>query len=120
MSDRITITGISGHGFHGVLESERATGQVFVIDLVVETDIAAAAATDDLHKTVDYSAVALAVHEVIVGPPVNLIETLAERIAHMVLAQWPVDAVEVTVHKPDAPIAVPVTRVSVQIRRERS
>lgn len=119
MSDRITITGITGHGYHGVLASEKADGQPFSIDVVLETDIRPAAASDDLGLTIDYSVIAELVHAHITGEGFDLIETLVERIAAAVLAACPATAVEVTVHKPNAPIAVPFADVSISIRRER-
>ena len=119
MSDRIAITGITGHGFHGVLEFEKANGQEFSVDVVLETDIRAAAATDDLTRTIDYGVIAELVHAHITGEGYDLIETLAERIAAAVLAACSASAVEITVHKPSAPITVPFTDVSISIRRER-
>lgn len=119
MSDRITITGISGHGYHGVLASEKAEGQPFIVDVVLETDIRPAAADDDLTRTIDYSVIAELVHAHITGEGHDLIETLTDRIAAAILAACPADAVEVTVHKPNAPIAVPFADVSISVRRER-
>lgn len=86
MKDRIELIGLRGKGFHGVFEQERRTGQDFVVDLALVVDTRAAAASDDLSHTVDYGAVASAVYELITGAPVNLIETLAERIAEFVSA----------------------------------
>lgn len=119
MTDRITITGISGHGFHGVLDFEKATGQTFIVDVALETDTRAAAATDDLTRTIDYGVIAELVHGQITGVGYDLIETLAERIADAVLGACAASAVEVTVHKPGAPITVPFADVSIAIRRER-
>jgi dihydroneopterin aldolase len=119
VSDRITITGISGHGFHGVLDFEKVAGQVFFVDVSLETDVRAAATADDLELTIDYGAIAELVHGRIVGEGFDLIETLAERIAADILAACAASAVEVTVHKPAAPITVPFTDVSIAIRRER-
>ncbi len=119
MKDRITITGITGHGFHGVLDFEKAEGQSFSIDVVLETDIRSAAASDDLTRTIDYGVIAELVHSHITGEGYDLIETLAERIAAAILAACSASAVEVTVHKPNAPITVPFTDVSISIRRER-
>jgi dihydroneopterin aldolase len=118
-ADRIALTGLRVRGFHGVFEHERRDGQEFVVDVLLETDVTAAAATDDLAATVDYSVVARAVHEIVTGEPVDLIETLAVRIATAALAHGAVAAVEVTVHKPDAPVGVPVDDVVVRVRRSR-
>ncbi|MEY4137007.1 MAG: hypothetical protein RL205_1135 [Actinomycetota bacterium] len=119
MTDRITITGISGHGFHGVLDFEKAEGQTLIVDVVLETDIRAAAAADDLALTIDYGVIAELVHAQITGEAYDLIETLVERIAEAVLEASSATAVEITVHKPSAPIAVPFSDVSISIRRER-
>ncbi len=116
---RIEVRGIRGHGFHGVLADERRDGQEFHVDVLLEVDATMAAATDDLHHTVDYGAVAALVHAHITGEPHALIETLAQRIADAVIAIDRVDAVEVAVHKPPAPIPVPFDDVVVTVRRER-
>lgn len=118
--DRVTLTGLRAHGYHGVLESERRDGQEFVVDVACELDVSTAGRTDDLSDTVDYAALATAVNSDIVGDPVQLIETLAERVAQTCLAHPPVVAVEVTVHKPTAPIPVPFDDVTVTVRRSAS
>jgi dihydroneopterin aldolase len=117
MSDSITIKGIRGFGFHGVLPEERRIGQEFVVDLKLNLDLRKAAANDDLALTVHYGEVAQVVVEVIQGPAVDLIETLAEKIASQVLRFELVVSVDVEVHKPQAPIPVPFTDVSVKISR---
>lgn len=120
MSDRITLTGLAAVGYHGVFDHERRDGQQFIVDVVVELDIRAAATSDDLAHTVNYADVAARVEDHITGEPVNLIETLAERIAQDVLGMYLVTAVEVTVHKPSAPIPSTFSDVAVTIRRSRS
>lgn len=118
--DRIVLKGVRGRGFHGVLAAERETVQVFLVDVVLGVmSIAKAAKTDDLRHTIDYGGIAMAVVEIIEGPAVNLLETLATRIADRCLEFDYVRAVTVTVHKPDAPIPVPFTDVSVRITRTR-
>jgi len=119
-SDRITLTGLRASAFHGVLEHERRTGQVFIIDVTVWLDLEAAAAGDDLDLTVHYGELAEEVVAAVETEPVDLIETVAERVAGVALAHAPVQRVEVTVHKPSAPIAVPFSDVSVTIDRQRS
>lgn len=122
MSDLITLKGLRVRGFHGVLAHERATGQDFVIDVSLHLDTSAAGACDDLAATVNYAELAQAVHDIVAGEPVNLIETLAERIAATALASGAgvdpfVTAAEVTVHKPGAPIPLDFEDVSVSVRR---
>ena len=119
-SDRITLSGLRGRGLHGVYPRERIEGQTFVVDAVLEVDTRAAAAGDDLARTADYGSIAQRLVAAIEGEPVNLIETLASRLASICLADPAVLAVEITVHKPDAPITVPFDDVSVTIRRERN
>jgi 7,8-dihydroneopterin aldolase/epimerase/oxygenase len=119
-SDRITLSGLRGRGLHGVYPRERLEGQTFVVDAVLELDTRAAAAGDDLARTADYGSIAEKLVGVIEGEPVNLIETLASRLAGICLADPVVTAVEITVHKPDAPITVPFEDVSVTIRRQRT
>ncbi len=118
--DRIALTGIAAIGYHGVLDVERRDGQPFVADVVLHLDTRRAAAGDDLTRTVDYGVIARRVHAVLAGEPVALIETVAERIAATVLANPAVQVVDVTVHKPQAPIDVPFGDVVVAIRRDRT
>jgi dihydroneopterin aldolase len=119
MSDSITIRGIRGTGFHGVFEHERVEGQEFIVDVTLTLDTSVAAGSDALADTVDYGAVASEVHGLIVGAPVDLIETLAERIATACLSRSAVRSVDVAVHKPKAPITVPFEDVEVRIHRDR-
>lgn len=119
MSDTIAVRGLRVRGFHGVLAEERAVGQLFVVDVELTVDTRAAAAGDDLSLTVDYSSLAHLLAEVIGGEPVALIETLAQRLADVCLADPMVLAVDVTVHKPDAPVGLPVSDIVVAIHRER-
>ena len=115
--DRIGVTGIAARGFHGVFEHEKRDGQTFIVDVILGVDTRAAAETDDLAYTVNYGAVAAAVVEIIEGEPFDLIETLAQRIADACLALAGVLAVEVIVHKPEAPVGVTFGDVTVSIVR---
>jgi len=117
--DRIRLTGISATGYHGVLPDERRDGQTFVADVVLHVDTRAAAAADRLERTVDYAAVASGVAAVLAGEPADLVETVAERIAALALGYPGVAAVDVVVHKPQAPIPVPFADVAVEIHRSR-
>ncbi|NNU26061.1 2-amino-4-hydroxy-6-hydroxymethyldihydropteridine diphosphokinase [Isoptericola sediminis] len=117
--DQIRLTGVTATGHHGVLPEERAEGQTFRADVVLHLDVRAAAGADDLAATVSYAEVAEDVHDVLCGPPVDLVETLAERIAAVVLEHPAVQAVDVRVHKPEAPIAVPFDDVEIVVRRDR-
>lgn len=118
--DQIRLTGITALGYHGVFEHERRDGQTFVADVVVHLDTRRAAARDDLAHTLNYGELAEQVAAVLSGEPVDLIETVAERIAATVLASGIVQAVDVAVHKPNAPIQVPFDDVVVAIHRDRT
>lgn len=115
--DRILLTGISAEGFHGVFEHERRDGQVFVVDAVLSVDLTAAGNSDALTDTVHYGELAQAIADDIAGPPLNLIEALAQRIAHTCLADARVTEATVTVHKPQAPVPVPFSDVAVTVTR---
>ena len=120
MMDRIEVRGVTAVGRHGVYAAERARGQRFAVDVVLSVDTAPAAASDDLADTVDYGALARRVAAVLEGPPVALLETLAQRVADECLADPRVGAVQVTVHKPDAPLDVTVADVAVTLARAQS
>lgn len=115
--DVIEIRGIRGFGRHGVFDHERADGQEFVVDVRLELDTRPAAASDDLADTVNYGVVAEQVHKAIETDPVDLIETLAQRIADLCLADERVTATAVTIHKPSAPISVPFDDVVLTVQR---
>jgi dihydroneopterin aldolase len=105
------------YGHHGVFEHERRDGQDFLVDAELEMSTAAAAAADDLADTVDYGDLATRLAAVISGEAVNLLETLAARLADECLADPRVEAATVTVHKPQAPIPLTFADVAVTIRR---
>lgn len=115
--DQIVLTGLRATAFHGVFDHERRDGQVFVLDVTVHLDFAAAAASDDLDSTIHYGVLAEEVVAAVERDPVDLIETVAERIAQTVLAHAAARLVTVTVHKPSAPITVPFDDVAVTITR---
>ena len=118
-ADRITLTGLRASAFHGVLEHERANGQLFLIDVVVHLSLREAGTSDDLGATIDYGELSGRIVRAVESDPVDLIETVAERVAALVLEYPLAQLVEVTVHKPSAPIAVPFGDVSVTIMRGR-
>ncbi|KAA9394174.1 dihydroneopterin aldolase [Kocuria coralli] len=118
--DRITLTGVTGRGFHGVLAEEKRDGQPFIVDAVMYLDLRPAGRTDDLSRTVHYGEIAELIHHEIESRPVELIETLADRTARLILERYPsVDRVDLTVNKPEAPITVPFGNVAVSVSRER-
>lgn len=115
--DVLTLTGLEVFAHHGVFDFERENGQLFVLDVQLWLDTAGAAGGDDLAQTVHYGELAEEIAAAVAGDPVDLIETLAERVAGVVLAHPPVRQTRVVVHKPDAPITVPFADVSVTITR---
>jgi len=117
--DRLAIRGIEVFAHHGVFGFERREGQKFVIDLVLGVQTAPAAASDDLKDTVDYGSVVARVVEAATSEPVDLIETLAQRVADVVLREPRVEWVDVTLHKPNAPIAATFDDVALTITRSR-
>jgi dihydropteroate synthase len=118
-SDRITLTGLEVFAHHGYFAFEREQGQRFVIDAEVDVDLRAAAAGDELAQTVNYAELAGAILEAAANDPVDLIETLAERVARVALGFAAVQRARITVHKPDAPIDATFGDVSVTIERGR-
>jgi 7,8-dihydroneopterin aldolase/epimerase/oxygenase len=119
VADRIELRGLVVRGHHGVFEHERRDGQDFVVDVTVWIDLAPAAASDDLADTVDYGVLAQRAAAIVAGPPRDLIETVAAEIADDVMADERLHAVEVVVHKPDAPIPLTFADVAVVARRSR-
>ena len=119
MSDRIELRGLRVRGHHGVFEHERRDGQEFVVDVTVWMDLAPAAASDDLTDTLHYGELAERTAAIVAGEPCNLIETVAARVAEMVMTDTRAHAAEVTVHKPQAPIPLVFADVAVVARRSR-
>jgi dihydroneopterin aldolase len=118
--DRIELRGLRVRGHHGVFAHERRDGQDFVVDVTAWLDLRAAAASDDLADTLDYGALARRVAAIVGGEPCDLIETVAGRIADEVLTDARVRAVEVVLHKPQAPIPVEFADVAVVMHRSRA
>lgn len=119
MTDRIELSGLKVRGNHGVFADERSDGQDFVVDITVWMDLSAAAASDALADTYDYGVLAQRAADIVAGPARDLIETVAAEIAEDVLGDERVVTVEVTVHKPHAPIPLTFADVAVVARRSR-
>jgi 7,8-dihydroneopterin aldolase/epimerase/oxygenase len=117
---QITLSGLRVRGRHGVFAFEREQGQDFVIDVRLELDLVPAAASDDVADTVHYGELAGRLAEIVGGEPVNLIETLADRLLTACLDDDRVSTAEVTVHKPQAPIPLEFADVAVTLRRSRA
>lgn len=119
MSDRIELRGLTVRGNHGVFDFEKRDGQDFVVDITVWMDLTQAAATDDLKRTMHYGELAEAAAAIIAGPSRDLIETVSAEIADHVMTDERVQAVEVMLHKPSAPIPLTFTDVAVVAHRTR-
>lgn len=119
MADRIALTGLQVRGNHGVFDHEKRDGQDFLVDITVWLDLGDAAATDDLTKTLHYGELAEMAAGIVGGEPRDLIETVAAEIADEVMKDERAYAVEVTLHKPHAPIPLSFADVAVTIRRSR-
>lgn len=119
MADRITLRGLQVHAFHGAYPAEAAEGQTFLVDVELELDLAAAAGSDDLGDTVDYSGLAADITSVVAGERWNLIERVAGRVADVALGHPRVAGARVTIHKPNAPMPYEFSDVSVTLYRTR-
>lgn len=120
MADRIELKGLEGYGYHGVFEHEKREGQRFIVDITCWADLRPAAETDDLNQTINYAELAELAHGIITGEPFDLIEAVAGTIADKAMAAFPIlHAVEVTVHKPQAPIPLSFADVAVVARRSK-
>jgi 7,8-dihydroneopterin aldolase/epimerase/oxygenase len=117
--DTIKMTGIDVYAYHGAHPAEKELGQRFVIDVELSTDLRTPAASDAMADALDYTLVHASIVELTAGESCNLIETLADRISRMLLKEFPLEAVRVTVHKPNPPISNFLGAVAVTIERSR-
>ncbi len=120
MTDRIMLQGMQFYGYHGVNPEERVLGQRYVVDLTADLDLSRAGQSDRLEDTVSYSHIYRTVRAVMEGEPRNLLESAAQAIADRLLAEFPLDAVSVTVKKPNPPVrGSSIELAAVQIYRTR-
>ena len=117
MSDTITLTGIRIEAAHGVLAKEKQYPQTFIVDATLHLDLSKAGLSDKLSDTVDYGQIARRIVSTVKSEQVNLLEYLANKIATAILLTPAIEAVDVTIHKPQAPLVVPFSDVSVSIHR---
>ena len=118
--DRIALSGMKFYGYHGCLTEERAKGQEFYVDVNVALSLRRAGKSDELKNTVNYAAVFEIVKSVVEGQSYHLIEAVAEHIADLVLERYPeVRTIEVTVHKPAAPLPGNFQDAAVTIQRSQ-
>ncbi|MGH8903468.1 MAG: dihydroneopterin aldolase [Egibacteraceae bacterium] len=117
--DRVEIRGLRVFGRHGLLEREQREGQPFVVDVTLELDLSRAAMSDALVDTVDYRALAQRLAETVGRTRFDLIEALAAHLANLALSDERVQAAEVRVAKPQAPVTVQLGEVAVVVRRVR-
>ncbi|HCT9179917.1 TPA: dihydroneopterin aldolase [Corynebacterium aurimucosum] len=118
MADRIELTGLECFGYHGVFEEEKKTGQPFIVDVTCWLDTAGI--EDDLSGTVNYAELADVAANIVEGPSRDLIETVAAEVAETAMQRFEIlHAIEVTIHKPKAPIPRTFADVAVVARRSR-
>lgn len=117
--DELSVSGIECFAHHGVFDFEKREGQTFVVDLVLGIDTRPAAASDDLADTVNYGTLVMDVKAAVESEPVDLIETVVQRIADTCLSDRRVEWARVTLHKPDAPIDATYSDVALTITRTR-
>ena len=119
--DRIVLDHMEFYGYHGCLPVVGVVGVWLFVVLSLQLVLRAAGVLDDLGQTVNYADVFTKIRGIVEGEPCQLIEAVAERIASMVLREYPrVQCVDVTVHKPSAPIPGDFRDVAVAITRERA
>ena len=119
--DKVYVEGMEFYGYHGVFEEENKLGQRFKVDLTAELDLSKAGQTDDLSYTINYAELYSVCRGIGEGEPVNLVETLAERIADTVLKKFePVQQCTVKVIKPDPPIPGHYKSVAIEMTRKKS
>ena len=119
MNDRVELRGIEVLAKHGVLEKEQERAQMFKVDVTAFTDLTVPAGTDDLSDALDYAELAMEIREVVGSESHQLIETVAARVADVVMAHQQISRSLVTIHKPDAPIDLVFEDVSVTLERVR-
>lgn len=119
MTDSIVLSGIEVVATHGVLAAEKSKPQPFVVDVSIGLDLSLPGESDDLSDTIDYGQVAQEIHDIVQVHSFNLIEKIAVEIAEKIIEDPRVVDISVTVHKPEAPIAVPFSDVAVTVRRSR-
>lgn len=119
MTDRVDLTGIEVYAKHGVLEFEQSQAQIFVVDVTAYIDLSVPGTSDDLDDTLDYGELALEVREVVGSESYALIERVATSVADVVLAHKRVERAVVTIHKPNAPVEVAFSDISVTVDRTR-
>ncbi|WP_046096316.1 dihydroneopterin aldolase [Corynebacterium ulcerans] len=112
--DRIELKGLKGYAYHGVFEHEKREGQEFLVDITCWLTFPA---QDDLTQTAHYGELAQLAYGILTGEPRDLIETVASEIADTAMSAFPLSAIEVTVHKPHAPIPLEFADVAVVARR---
>ncbi len=116
--DEIRIEELKVYAYHGVFPEENKKGQNFYINAVLYTDTRNAGLEDDLALSTDYGEVVQFISDTMQEKAYRLIETAAERLAEAVLLTFPrIHAIDLEIRKPEAPISLPFSSVSVKINR---
>lgn len=120
MADKIILTGIQLSGRHGCSEAERKRKQTFIVDAELHLDLSPAARSDDLGDTIDYATVLTDIRSIVEGTSRNLIETVAQEIADLLLRRYMLlQTVKIVIHKPTPPVAEKFAGAAVEIIRRR-
>jgi dihydroneopterin aldolase len=121
MTDRIHLAGMAFQARHGVFDHEKVDPQRFEVDVELLIDLLPAGLEDDLERTLDYGRVYDTVRTIVESTTFNLIEALAEAIAHELLADFPpLTEVVVRVRKPEVKLGGPLAYAGVEVRRRRT
>ena len=121
MSDSIFINGLVLHAYHGVMPHEGKVGQPFILDLVLDIDLANAAKSDKLADTISYDTVVHVISRTFTGKRYRLVEAAAGAVADALLLNFKsVTSLRITVHKPHAPVAAVFKDVGVTLTRSRN
>ena len=120
MSDRIILDAMVLHGTHGVYEEEQQHPQAFEVDVELFLNLQPAGLSDDLTQTIDYGLVFETCRQIVESTRFNLVEALAEAIAHELLAGFPADEVLIRIRKPQVKLGGPLRAAGVEIRRRRT
>jgi dihydroneopterin aldolase len=119
VKDIIRMGGMRFYGYHGVSSAEKETGRVFEVDCELEVDLAEAGQTDRLTDTIDYEQVFSLIRDTVEGTAFSLLESLAGKLARVILDRFPVYRVRLKVRKMTPPIAGHIDFIEVDLTRSQ-
>ena len=115
----IRLKNIQIYAYHGVRDYEREHGTRFEIDVELDASLDRAVTSDELADTIDYVSVQQEVSAITTSNRFHLVETLADRIAGMLLLKFPVQEVIVRVRKPGAALGTILDTVEIECRKTK-